>query len=226
MTKQSFIEQTQSDDLSPREAIMKAAEKVFGSVGFDGATTREIAREAGVNLALIHYYFGNKRTLFEATVKRRADYLNDQRRALLAQLPDRPPLEQIFESLLRPAVEIRLLPDGQYFARLVADVASRTDEQSRALTSAAFDPIAREFSDRIAAVYPLAGHAKAVRAYMFAISVSISLMANTGREASLAGAGPMAEDFELDAVISDAVAFVTAGAHAILTKTAGQTVKI
>ena len=199
---------------------MNAAEKVFGSVGFDGATTREIAREAGVNLALIHYYFGNKRALFEATVTRRADYLNDQRRVLLAQLPTQPRLDQIFEALLRPAVEIRLLPDGQYFARLVADVASGTDEQSRTLTSVAFDPIAREFSDRIAAVYPLAGHAKAVRAYMFAISVSISLMANTGREAVLAGAGPEAEDFKLEAVISDAVAFVTAGAHAILTKTA------
>ena len=199
---------------------MNAAEKVFGSVGFDGATTREIAREAGVNLALIHYYFGNKRALFEATVTRRADYLNDQRRVLLAQLPAQPRLDQIFEALLRPAVEIRLLPDGQYFARLVADVASGTDEQSRTLTSVAFDPIAREFSDRIAAVYPLAGHAKAVRAYMFAISVSISLMANTGREAVLAGAGPEAEDFKLEAVISDAVAFVTAGAHAILTKTA------
>lgn len=199
---------------------MNAAEKVFGSVGFDGATTRELAREAGVNLALIHYYFGNKRALFEATVKRRADYLNDQRRVLLAQLPAQPRLEQIFESLLRPAVEIRLLPDGQYFARLVADVASGTDEQSRRLTSVAFDPIAREFSDRIAAVYPLAGHAKAVRAYMFAISVSISLMANTGREAVLSGAGPDAEDFKLEAVISDAVAFVTAGANAILTKTA------
>lgn len=201
-------------ELPPREAIMNAAEKVFGSIGFDGATTREIAQTAGVNLALIHYYFGNKWALFEATVKRRADYLNGQRRDLLAHLPPDHRLADIFEALLRPAVEIRLLPDGQYFARLVADVASSADEKSRALTSAAFDPIAREFSDHIATLYPQAGQARAVRAYLFAISVSISLMANTGREASLTGAEPDARD--LDGVICDAVAFVTAGADAIL----------
>lgn len=203
-------------DIPPREVIMNAAEKVFGSIGFDGATTREIAQTAGVNLALIHYYFGNKRALFEATVTRRADFLNGQRRDLLARQPDPATLEQIFESFLRPAVEIRLLPDGQYFARLVADVASRADAASRELTSAAFDPIAREFIARIEALYPAAGHAMAVRAYMFAISVSISLMANTGREASLAGTAPDSGD--LNTVIRDAVQFVSTGAHAILSR--------
>ena len=201
-------------DIPPREVIMNAAEKVFGCIGFDGATTREIAQTAGVNLALIHYYFGNKRALFEATVTRRADFLNGHRRDLLARLPDAATLDQVFECFLRPAVEIRQLPDGQYFARLVADVASRADEASRELTTAAFDPIAREFIARIEALYPAAGHAMATRAYMFAISVSISLMANTGREATLAGTPPGQDDPE--GVIRDAVQFVSAGAGAIL----------
>ncbi|WBU63550.1 TetR/AcrR family transcriptional regulator [Paracoccus aerodenitrificans] len=216
MTKPVLIDPaTASEDApaNPRDLIMDAAGRVFGSVGFDGATTRGIAEAAGVNLGLIHYYFGNKRALFEATVIKQADDLNEQRRELLARLPFEPTLKQVFEALLRPAVEIRLRPDGQYFARLVADVASAADERSRSLTSAAFDPIAREFVAQILKIYPDAAHAMAVRAYMFAISVSISLMVNTGREAALAGQD---NDGDPESVIQDAISFVTAGAERIL----------
>jgi AcrR family transcriptional regulator len=44
--------------------IKEAATKVFLSKGFDGATTREIARESGMNLALVNYYFRSKEKLF------------------------------------------------------------------------------------------------------------------------------------------------------------------
>ena len=44
---------------------MKAADKLFGDVGYDAATTREIAELSGVNKALIHYHFKSKEALFE-----------------------------------------------------------------------------------------------------------------------------------------------------------------
>jgi len=44
--------------------IKEAATKVFLLKGFDGATTREIARESGLNLALVNYYFRSKEKLF------------------------------------------------------------------------------------------------------------------------------------------------------------------
>ena len=97
--------------LDKERRIREAARELFIAKGFDDATTREIAQTAGVNLALIHYYFGNKRALFEATVTRRADFLNGHRRDLLSRLPDAATLDQVFECFLRPAVEIRQLPD-------------------------------------------------------------------------------------------------------------------
>ncbi len=46
--------------------IFEAAKKVFGMKGMDGARMQEIADEAGINKALLHYYFRTKEKLFEA----------------------------------------------------------------------------------------------------------------------------------------------------------------
>ncbi|HNQ59042.1 MAG TPA: helix-turn-helix domain-containing protein [Bacteroidales bacterium] len=48
-----------------REEILEAARKVFIENGYDGARMQEIADEAGVNKALIHYYFRSKEELFQ-----------------------------------------------------------------------------------------------------------------------------------------------------------------
>jgi len=47
-----------------RVAILAAAKRAFASGGYERTTIRGIAREAGVDPALIHHYFGNKRQLF------------------------------------------------------------------------------------------------------------------------------------------------------------------
>jgi AcrR family transcriptional regulator len=49
-----------------REDILEAARSLFASLGYDGATTRRIADEAGVDSALIAYHFGSKEQLFVA----------------------------------------------------------------------------------------------------------------------------------------------------------------
>ncbi len=51
--------------ISKEENILLAAEKIFAEKGFEGASTREIAKLAGVNISMISYYFGSKEKLFE-----------------------------------------------------------------------------------------------------------------------------------------------------------------
>jgi AcrR family transcriptional regulator len=46
--------------------ILDAARKVFQESGFDGTTMQKISDEAGINKALLHYYFRSKDRLFEA----------------------------------------------------------------------------------------------------------------------------------------------------------------
>ncbi|MCX6280423.1 MAG: TetR/AcrR family transcriptional regulator [Bacteroidetes bacterium] len=50
---------------NPEEKILEAARLVFHQKGFNGARMQEIADLAGMNKALLHYYFRNKESLFE-----------------------------------------------------------------------------------------------------------------------------------------------------------------
>lgn len=52
-------------DLSTEEKIKEAARLVFTKKGYAATRTRDIAEEAGINLALLNYYFRSKEKLFE-----------------------------------------------------------------------------------------------------------------------------------------------------------------
>ncbi|SDS25865.1 DNA-binding transcriptional regulator, AcrR family [Gillisia sp. Hel1_33_143] len=55
--------------------IITEAEKLFAENGFAGTSVRQIAKEAGVNVAMISYYFGSKERLLEAMlIYRSADF--------------------------------------------------------------------------------------------------------------------------------------------------------
>ncbi|HEY4335523.1 MAG TPA: TetR family transcriptional regulator [Puia sp.] len=50
---------------STEQRIKEAARKLFTQKGFAGTRTRDIAEEAGINLALLNYYFRSKQKLFD-----------------------------------------------------------------------------------------------------------------------------------------------------------------
>lgn len=52
-----------------RRRLIEAGIEVFGSSGFEAASTRHIADKAGVNLAAIPYYFGSKEGLYRAVAE-------------------------------------------------------------------------------------------------------------------------------------------------------------
>ena len=60
--KDKVVEQV--PDFSTEEKIKNAARTVFHKKGFSAARTRDIADEAGINLALLNYYFRSKEILF------------------------------------------------------------------------------------------------------------------------------------------------------------------
>ena len=57
-------------DQETRDRLLDAAEVVFTRKGTAGSRTEAIAREAGVNKALVHYYFGTKAALADAVFAR------------------------------------------------------------------------------------------------------------------------------------------------------------
>lgn len=53
------------------KAILEAARKVFTQKGFAGARMEDIANEAGINRALLHYYFRSKEKMFDLVFQQR-----------------------------------------------------------------------------------------------------------------------------------------------------------
>lgn len=51
-------------DISTEEKIKQAAEKIFMQKGYSATRTRDIAEAAGINIALLNYYFRSKEKLF------------------------------------------------------------------------------------------------------------------------------------------------------------------
>ena len=59
------------------QSILKSAEKEFLKKGFSGSKTTEIAKEAGVTHAMLHYYFRTKENLFNKVFEEKAKQLAD-----------------------------------------------------------------------------------------------------------------------------------------------------
>ena len=87
--------------------IMEAAETLFAAKGFNGTSVRDISETAGVNLAMISYYFGSKEKLFEAMFAYRSGFFKLQLETML-QNKDLTPMEKM-EQLI-----------DQYIARLTS----------------------------------------------------------------------------------------------------------
>jgi AcrR family transcriptional regulator len=109
-----------------RGLILDAAEDLFSKHGFYGVTIREVAREAGVDTALVHYYFGAKRELFDAVFLRRAGIWNNERVAAINRYALANAGSMTLEGLLRAFLEppfqwsLKGGPGWKHYAALVA----------------------------------------------------------------------------------------------------------
>lgn len=63
--------------MDKRAQILEAAEQLFAEKGYEGTSVRDIAGHAGVNLAMISYYFGSKEKLLIALINNRSGYTYD-----------------------------------------------------------------------------------------------------------------------------------------------------
>lgn len=101
-------------------ALLDAAESLFARQGFAATTIKAIGAEAGVNPALLYYYFPDKGKLYHAVLERR---LGGFSRRMATELPpDLPPLEAIARILRGYAAVMQGAPElPRLLARELAD---------------------------------------------------------------------------------------------------------
>jgi len=82
----SALEKAREAPGSTKARILAAAEEVFAAKGFQGASTREIAARAGVNISSLHYHWASKETLYFAVFRNLFDRIVDLLQNTLAPL--------------------------------------------------------------------------------------------------------------------------------------------
>lgn len=196
-----------------KEEILDAAERLFGKFGFDGTSMREIAQEAGVAQALLHYHFKTKEGLFEAMFSRRSGAINRIRLARLEAMLARgvPTLEELIDSLLRPTVEAGYDParGGSTFASLILVMGASNLDWQKGLISASYDAMAKRYIAALRLALPDLTPANATWGYLFIIGSALTQMSPTGRADRLSDGETT--DSNTETILSRAVTFAAAG---------------
>jgi AcrR family transcriptional regulator len=146
---------------NPQDRILDAAEQMFAEAGFDGASLRDIVREAGVNLATVYYYFESKEGLIAAVIERRLGPLRQEHLDLLRQHEEASrgqpvPLEKIFEAVLLPPLRLAGANSTQSKAvtRLLGRIVTEPNPQFQDLLRSQHERVRNAFLEALRRTLP------------------------------------------------------------------------
>jgi AcrR family transcriptional regulator len=134
-------------DESTEQRILDAAHAVFIRSGTAGARTQEIAKEAGVNSALLHYYFRSKERLAEAVFTRAAGQLLP---AVIRILASDAALEDKVDQVVQ--TELLHLAKAPYLPGYILSELAHHPERAGQLVSAVTGMVPAEIGMRVSAV--------------------------------------------------------------------------
>jgi len=130
--------------IETRAAILEAAEGVFAEAGLGGARTDAIAARAGVNKALLYYYFKSKNALYYAILE---EHLKEFRHRILEVLcDDDSPRAKVLGYV---SVHFDFIASRPYYARLVQRLAMSGGKLVERLARECFAPVYRKLASVI-----------------------------------------------------------------------------
>jgi AcrR family transcriptional regulator len=203
--------------------ILDVAEDLFSKHGFHGVTLREVAREAGVDTALLHYYFDGKRGLFDAVFLRRAEVMNADRMAALdryaaqsegCQSGGGMTAEGLIDAFVGPALDWQATggPGWKHYCALVAQVNAAPAWGAETMAHY-FDPLVHRFIELMRQALPGAALHDLYWAYHNLSGALTLTMGETGRLDRLSQGLCRAGD--IAAARRAMVAFAAAGFRAV-----------
>lgn len=132
--------------------FLDAAERLFGERGYEATAIRAIAEHAGANLGALHYYWGSKEALFEATCERRLRPVAEERlqrldACLVRAAGGAPELRQVLEAFIMPALLHPDQPEAERIqvGRLLACLSSSAAPEVQRIRSAIIDETSLRF---------------------------------------------------------------------------------
>jgi AcrR family transcriptional regulator len=169
-----------------KDRILNSAERLFADNGFDGVSIRDIAADAEVQLALIHYHFGTKLNLYRRIwAARYTSEVSSRREEMLDSVDYRKPRAQV----IRKLVEIFLLPlfrmkgmeELKYFVAIGARESTDPKEAERGILEEFLDPPAKRFLECFGRALPELSPATIAWGYQAMVGVSIMHISDRDR---------------------------------------------
>jgi AcrR family transcriptional regulator len=181
------------------EQILDAAEYLFSKHGLHGVTLRDVAQRVGVHTTLMHYYFDDKRSLFEAVFARRAGVTSERRMQAMARYEaeagDHPTVEGALHAFLDTDLDLYLeggegwMNYGTFGARV-----SNTPEGAE-LMDRHFDPVVLKLVGILRRALPDTPEEDIFWGYHFVTGALMNTLARTGRIDRLSGGLCHSDDF-------------------------------
>ena len=200
--------------IDTKQRILDAAERLFAAHGFAGTSLRAIIREAGVNLAAVHYHYGTKEDLLRAVLGRIVVPVNRERLEMLEEVEareDPPTVEGILEAYLAPA--LRAVQDlgerGIVITRFLGRSYTEPTELVQALVREQFDEVGRRFTKALGRALPHLPEAELYWRFKLVVGVMTHIQADTGQGDAYAG-----DLSDADGTVRRLVAFLAAGLRA------------
>ncbi|XUY29252.1 TetR/AcrR family transcriptional regulator [Agrobacterium sp. rho-8.1] len=165
--------------------ILDVAEAEFAWKGFDGTSLTNVAKAAGIDTALMRYYFGDKKNLFEAVFRRRGPFLNELRReafeAYEAEVGEAMTLEGVIDAFIRPGLQLSITDDGWRNYDAVVGFVNSSGGELRRLMSEVFDDTSQMLLRYMRRVLPDASEEEIYWSYHFLSGSLTFSLSQTGR---------------------------------------------
>lgn len=202
------------------EQILDAAEYLFSKHGLNGVTLRDVALKVGVHTSLMHYYFVDKRRLFEAVFARRAGITSSRRLDALDRYEREAGNSPTVEGALRAFLDTDLdlyINGGEGWKNFAAFAAQVSNSpEGAAMMDLHFDPVVLKLIGILKKALPGGSDIDIFWGYDFVTGALMHTLGRTGRIDRLSGGLCKSEDFA--AVKDRLAAFMAAGFIALCGK--------
>jgi AcrR family transcriptional regulator len=182
------------------EQILDAAEFLFSRRGLTGVTLRDVAGAVGVHTTLLHYYFDDKKSLFDAVFARRAAVTSGRRMAALeryeAEVGAHPTVEGALHAFLDTDLDLYIEGGEAWMNYAAFGARASITPEGAELMDIHFDPVVLRLVAILKRALPDYPDEDIFWGYHFVTGALMNTLARTGRIDRLSGGLCQSDDFE------------------------------
>jgi AcrR family transcriptional regulator len=181
------------------EQILDAAEFLFSRRGLTGVTLRDVAGAVGVHTTLLHYYFDDKKSLFDAVFARRAAVTSGRRMEALeryeAEAGDAPTVEGALHAFLDTDLDLYIQGGEPWMNYAAFGARASMTPEGAELMDVHFDPVVLRLVAILKRALPDYSDEDIFWGYHFVTGALMNTLARTGRIDRLSGGLCHSDDF-------------------------------